>query len=135
MERRQLEALSYLFDAALCFGGGGGGGDGTITNRPTVLPVLGKFLMTRNLTLSSSSSSGGGEGGGTAKTNESSVLRAVLKDAKEIVGQIRKKRDEWSFARANFASDFTAELSKKNRAPFAGETSLSVVLSFVARAK
>ncbi|CAL6415836.1 unnamed protein product [Bathycoccus prasinos] len=109
VERRHLEALSYLFDEA-CFGGGGK--DGTITNRP-VLPVLGKFLMTRNLTLSSSSSSGGGEGGSTTKTNESSVLRAVLKDAKEIVGQIRKKRDEWSFARANFASDFTANYRRK----------------------
>ena len=96
MERGHLEALSYLFDAA-CFGGGGGK-DGTRTNGP---PVLGKFLMTRNLTASSSSSSGGGGGGSAAtKTNESGVLRAVLKDAKEIVGQIRKKRDEWSFARA-----------------------------------
>ena len=108
MERGHLEALSYLFDAA-CFGGGGGK-DGARTNGPPVLttPVLGKFLMTRNLTASSSSSSGGGGGGSTAtKTNESGVLRAVLKDAKEIVGQIRKKRDEWSFARANFAVSYT----------------------------
>ena len=111
MERGQLEALSYLFDAA-CFGGGGG--DGARTNGPVLTPVLGKFLMTRNLTVSSSSSSGGGGGGSTAtKTNESGVLRAVLKDAKEIVGQIRKKRDEWSFARANFASDFTANYRRK----------------------
>ena len=111
MERGRLEALSYLFDAA-CFGGGGG----KTTNGPPVFttPVLGKFLMTRNLTASSSSSSGGGGGGSTAtKTNESGVLRAVLKDAKEIVGQIRKKRDEWSFARANFASDFTANYRRK----------------------
>ena len=112
MKRGHLEALSYLFDAA-CFGGGGGG-DGARTNGPVLTPVLGKFLMTRNLTVSSSSSSGGGGGGSTAtKTNESGVLRAVLKDAKEIVGQIRKKRDEWSFARANFASDFTANYRRK----------------------
>ena len=60
MERRQLEALSYLFDAA-CFGGGGGGGRDD-NEQTDCFAGFGEVFDDSELTLSSSSSSGGGEG-------------------------------------------------------------------------